>query len=90
MKTLQVSDEVYEKLLRFVVDPFDDTADIVIGRVTEIAEKAKEHFSHLEARRRGNRGPYFGPERRQQAEGEPSAEGTDASVEAQQEPALVS
>ena len=63
MKTLQVSDEVYEKLMTFVVDPFDDTAETVIERVVEIASKAKDQYSRLEARRK-DRGKYTGPERR--------------------------
>ena len=68
MKTLQVSDEVYLKLLEFVVDPFEDTADVVISRVTEIAKKAKDQYSHIEARRRNATSTatsnYTGPERR--------------------------
>ena len=41
MKNVQVSDELYEKLKDFVVDPFDDTPETVIGRVVDIAGKAK-------------------------------------------------
>ena len=63
MKTLQVSDEVYEKLMAFVVDPFDDTAEVVIERVVEIANKAREQHGRLEARQT-DRGKYSGPERR--------------------------
>jgi predicted CopG family antitoxin len=63
MKTLQVSDEVYQKLMAFVVDPFEDTADIVVARVTEIASKAKDRLSRLEARRK-DREVYLEFERR--------------------------
>ncbi len=41
MKTIQISDEMHKKLQNFVVDPFDDTPDSVIGRLIEIADKAK-------------------------------------------------
>ena len=44
MKTLQVSDEVYEKLKAFVSDPFEDTPDNVLLRLMEIAEKAKSRW----------------------------------------------
>ena len=63
MKTLQISDEVYHKLMKFVVNPFDDTAEIVIDRLVEIATEAKEQHSRLEARQK-DRGTYSGPERR--------------------------
>jgi len=45
MKVVKVSDEVYERLKAFVVDPFDDTPQSVIARVVEIAEKAKKRWS---------------------------------------------
>jgi hypothetical protein len=45
MRTFKVSDELYEQLKAFVVDPFDDTPDIVIGRLIEIVNKAKNHWS---------------------------------------------
>jgi len=45
MRTFQVSDEVYEQLKSFVVDPFDDTPDTVIGRLVEIVNKAKSRWS---------------------------------------------
>ena len=48
MKTVQVSDELYEKLKSLVVDPFDDTAEIVISRLVEIVEKAKSRWSPLD------------------------------------------
>jgi len=51
MKNVEISDELYEELKAFVVDPFDDTAEIVIGRLVEIANKAKSRWS-----------PFDGPE----------------------------
>ena len=44
MRTFKVSDEVYEQLKSFVVDPFDDTPEIVIGRLIEIVNKAKNRW----------------------------------------------
>ena len=48
MKTLTVSDEIYENLKSYIIDPFEDTADTVLQRLIDIAEKAKEKCSHLE------------------------------------------
>ena len=48
MKSVQVSDELYDKLKSLVVDPFDDTAEIVISRLVEIVEKAKSRWSPLD------------------------------------------
>ncbi len=48
MRTFKVSDEVYEQLKTFVVDPFDDTPDAVIGRLIEIVNKAKNRWSPFE------------------------------------------
>ncbi len=45
MRTLKVSDDVYEQLKCLVVDPFDDTPEIVIGRLIEIVNKAKNRWS---------------------------------------------
>lgn len=45
MRTLKVSDDVYEQLKCMVVDPFDDTPEIVIGRLIEIVNKAKNRWS---------------------------------------------
>lgn len=41
MRTFKISDDMYEQLKTFVVDPFDDTPEIVIGRLIEIVNKAK-------------------------------------------------
>jgi hypothetical protein len=48
MRTFQVSDHMYEQLKTFVVDPFDDTPEAVIGRLIEIVNKAKDHWSPFE------------------------------------------
>ncbi len=49
MKVVRISDELYDKLKKCVVDPFDDTPESVIGRLIEIADKAKTRWSPLEA-----------------------------------------
>lgn len=49
MRTFKVSDEMYEQLKSFVVDPFDDTPEAVIGRLIEIVNKAKDRWSPFEA-----------------------------------------
>jgi hypothetical protein len=49
MRTIHISEELFERLKTFVVDPFDDTPDAVIGRLVDIAAKAKAHWSPLEA-----------------------------------------
>ena len=49
MKEFQVSDELYDKLKHFVVDPFDDTPEIVISRLVDIVNKAKSRWSPLNA-----------------------------------------
>jgi hypothetical protein len=48
VRTFKVSDELYEQLKSFIVDPFDDTPEIVIGRLIEIANKAKGRWSPLD------------------------------------------
>lgn len=48
MKTVEISDELYEELKNFVVDPFEDTAELVIGRLVLIANKAKDRWSALD------------------------------------------
>jgi hypothetical protein len=49
MKTFQVSDELYGQMKRFVVDPFNDTPEIVIGRLIDIADKARGRWSRFDA-----------------------------------------
>jgi hypothetical protein len=48
MKTFQVSDELYGQLKSFVVDPFDDTPEVVIGRLIDIADKARRRWSRFD------------------------------------------
>jgi hypothetical protein len=48
MRTFKVSDQLYEQLKNFVVDPFDDTPDVVIGRLIEIVNKAKDRWSSFD------------------------------------------
>lgn len=48
MKTIEISDELFDELKSFVVDPFDDTPDAVIARLVEIVNKAKRRWSPLE------------------------------------------
>jgi hypothetical protein len=36
---------MYEQLKNFVVDPFDDTPEVVIGRLIGIVNKAKTRWS---------------------------------------------
>ncbi len=48
MKTIQISDELYDKLKSFVVDPFDDTPESVIGRLLDITDKAKSKWTAWE------------------------------------------
>ncbi len=45
MKTIEISDELSARLKAFVVDPFDDTPEKVIGRVLDIADKAKSKWT---------------------------------------------
>ena len=45
MRTFKVSDDTYEQLKTFIVDPFDDTPENVIGRLIEIVNKAKSRWS---------------------------------------------
>ena len=50
MKTLQVSDEAYEGLKPFVVDPFDDTPSTVLTRLMNIVSKTQACFCPIGAR----------------------------------------
>lgn len=45
MKVIQISDQLYDRLKNCIVDPFDDTPEIVIGRLVDIVEKSKSEFS---------------------------------------------
>jgi hypothetical protein len=48
MRMFKVSDELYEQLKGFVVDPFDDTPEVVISRLIEIVGKAKDRWPAFE------------------------------------------
>lgn len=48
MQNVQISNDLYEKLKDFVVDPFDDTPETVISRLVDIAAKAKIRWSPLD------------------------------------------
>ncbi|MCL5279942.1 MAG: hypothetical protein M1376_08565 [Planctomycetes bacterium] len=48
MRTFRVSDQMYEQLKTFIVDPFDDTPELVIGRLIEIVNKAKARWAPFE------------------------------------------
>ena len=52
MKMLKVTDELYEKLKSFIVDPFDDTPEVVIARLIDIALKAKSRWAPVDAAER--------------------------------------
>jgi predicted CopG family antitoxin len=49
MKTINIPDELYERLKNCVVDPFDDTPESVISRLIDITDKAKSSWSPLDA-----------------------------------------
>ena len=51
MKTIEISDELYDRLKSCVVDPFDDTPDLVINRLIEIVEKAKTAWTSWEVQK---------------------------------------
>jgi hypothetical protein len=48
MKAIQLSDEVYDKLKSYIVDPFEDSPEFVIRRLMEIADKARNMWSSWE------------------------------------------
>ncbi len=45
MKILKISEDTYDQLKTFVVDPFDDTPDSVVTRLMDITDKAKKRWS---------------------------------------------
>ena len=63
MKNLQISDEAYEALKTFIVDPFDDSPEKVIVRLMDIVNKARQRWTPFE------------PEKKQK----PSATGRDTT-----------
>ena len=48
MKTIEISEELYDRLKNFVVDPFDDSPEIVINRMLDIVDKARGMWSSWE------------------------------------------
>jgi hypothetical protein len=48
MRTFKVSDQMYEQLKSFIVNPFDDTPEVVLARLIAIANKARDHWSPFE------------------------------------------
>ena len=49
MKTIEISEELYDRLKNFVVDPFDDSPEIVISRMIDIVDKARSMWSSWDA-----------------------------------------
>jgi len=49
MKVIQISEELYDKLKKFIIDPFDDTPESVVGRLIDIVDKSKSRFSAWDA-----------------------------------------
>ena len=49
MKQVVLSDEVFEQLKNFIVDPFDETIETVIGRLITITVKARDRWLSLPA-----------------------------------------
>ncbi len=45
MQTINISDEVFQKLRDFIVDPFEDTPEVVLNRLIDIAGKAKNRWT---------------------------------------------
>jgi len=58
MRTFKVSDELYEQLKSFVIDPFDDTPDVVIARLIEIVKKARSRWSPFDPCDSAGQDPY--------------------------------
>jgi len=48
MRTFKVSDQMYEQLKSFIVNPFDDTPEVVLARLIAIVNKARDHWSPFE------------------------------------------
>ncbi|MBN2211301.1 MAG: hypothetical protein JW709_07885 [Sedimentisphaerales bacterium] len=47
MKQVMVSQDVYDQLKGFIVDPFEDTLETVIARLMMIARKARDRWMEL-------------------------------------------
>ena len=65
MKPIEISDELFDRLKQFVVDPFDDSPEAVITRLVDIVEKAKTKWSSWEP-----------PKNAKQQQAEPSTRAT--------------
>jgi len=78
MKTFGVSDQTYEQLKSLIVDPFDDTPEIVIGRLIAIVNKAKARWA-----------PFEAPEAAREAEPPAKPRRKDQEVHADEESAVV-
>jgi hypothetical protein len=74
VRTIKISDELYEKLKSFIVDPFDDTPEIVIGRLVEIVNKAKGRSSALDRHDRSESGERPAPAPHREPRHEPQPE----------------
>lgn len=74
MRTFRVSDELYEQLKTYVVDPFDDTPEAVIGRLIDIVDKAKSRWSPFEEEIAGARRSQSQAEVEPEPELEPQAQ----------------
>lgn len=49
MKDIQISDELYDRLKNYVVDPFEDNPESVISRLIDIVDKAKSAWPSWDA-----------------------------------------
>ena len=47
MRQVDLSDELYEQLKNFIVDPYEDTVESVIGRLVGITNKARDCWPDL-------------------------------------------
>jgi len=84
MRTIEISDELFEELKGFVVDPFDDTPDAVIARLVEIVNKAKRRWSPLETNATAPQTPPT-----EASQGQPTQEATPSESAEQAEPIVV-
>jgi len=80
MRTIEVSDELFEQLKGFVVDPFDDTSEAVIARLVTIVNKAKNRWSPLEVN---------SPQSQAQTSNQPQVQVQEESEPAQEEEPVV-
>ena len=79
MKRFTVSDELYEQLKDFVVDPFDDTLESIIERLISITRKARNRWSNLGSAEVVNPQPGDDDDSREGADN-PASLDTSASV----------